>query len=634
MFLLHVTLSQPFSLVTYMFQKRSLSIVLICFYLFASADQKVDSLKRLLATTDDKTSKLVYFIEISEALISTSGVAFHTYLDSADLLAQKLNDKKRLGEVKLKRGKRYFKFGKLEKAKTALTEAIELSEKGKNAFVYARAHHFLGSTYANQDDYYTSIVHYKIAKKYYEEEGLYDHLSHVIANMGWSYRERGDLKEAMDVYMKALRIAEEINSQANLFNVYHELGYIYIEQGDTSLAEETFKKTLAIAQALESKERISYANGDLAILYFKKKEFKKALFHNKQDLKIQRELGNNRDLPMIFNNIADCFFKLEAYDSTVIYAEKSIALDVDQRSTYENAQSKIKIAKASMARGYNNKANQLLTEALEAGKASGSIDVKRNALHQLYLLARKTNDYKNALIYFESHRSLQDSIFNLTTNRQIEEIKAAYELDKSEQKIVNLDLERQNAVARRNLYFVAFILMVIIGIISFLYNRLVRIKNGMILRRNKKIADAELEMAKVELESYAKALADKNQLIQKLNDEYKKVKGEIKILAPDSSKKIKKLMMSTLLTDSEWEEFKEKFEQIYPNFFLSLRDQYDGLTNTEEKLFALSKLKLKNREIASMLGVSPSSVAKSKNRLGKKLDVKPRQLTEIAATIH
>ncbi|MEO1253943.1 MAG: tetratricopeptide repeat protein, partial [Bacteroidota bacterium] len=562
-----------------------------------------------------------------------SGDEFHTYLDSAYLLAEELNDKKRLGEVKLKRGKRYFKFGNLEKAKTSLMEAIELSEKGKNPLVYARANHFLGSTYANQDDYYTSITHYEIAKEYYEKEKLYDYLSHVIANMGWSYRERGDLKEAMDVYMKALRIAEEINSQTNLFNVYHELGYIYIEQGDTSLAEETFKKTLAIAETLDSKERISYANGDLAILYFRKKEFEKALFHNKQDLKIQRELGNNRDLPMIFNNIADCFFKLGIHDSTVIYAEKSLAVDVDQRSTYENAQSKIKIAKANIAQDKYTGVNKLLMEALEAGKATGSIDVKRNSLNQLYLLARKTNDYKSALIHFESYKSLQDSIFNLTTNRQIEEIKAAYELDKSEQKIINLDLERQNAIARRNLYFVAFVLMVIIGIISFLYNRLIRIKNGMILRRNKKIADAQLDKAKSELELYTKMLSDKNKLIQKLNDEYGKVKGEIKILAPDSSKKIKKLIKSTLLTDNEWIEFKERFEQIYPSFFIQLREKYPGLTTTEEKLFALSKLNLKNKEIGSMLGVSPSSVTKSKYRLGKKLDVVPDQISEIAANI-
>ncbi len=616
-----------------MLQKRYLSIVILCIGILRAAGQNIDSLKRLLIHADNETSQLDYYFEISARLAETAGEEFHQYLDSAYDLAKELGDQKKISEIKLERGKHYFRFGRLKKAQSVLEEAIELTRNGRNPFVYARANHFLGSTYANQDDYYTSIERYKIAKDYYEKEDFSDHLSEVLANMGWSYRERGELNEAMDVYMKALKIAEEINSPTNLFNVYHELGYIYLEQGDTSLAENTFKKTLALAQELNSRTRISYANGDLAILYFKKKNYQKALWHNKQDLLIQKELGNKRDLPMIFNNIADCFFKLGAYDSTILYAENALAVDVDQRSTYENAQSKIKIAKANIARGIYGEASKLLTEARIAGSTIGSIDVKRNALNQLYLLARKKKDYKNALIYFESYKALQDSIFNLTINRQIEEIKAAYDLDKSEQKIINLDLERQNAIGRRNLYFVALVLMAIIGVISFLYNRLIRIKNGMILRRNKKIADAQLDKAKSELELYTKMLADKNKLINKLNDEYSKVKGEIKILAPDASKKIKKLIKSTLLTDKEWDEFKERFEQIYPTFFIQLREKYPKLTTTEEKLFALSKLKLKNKEIGSMLGVSPSSVAKSKNRLGKKIAVSPDQITHIAADI-
>ena len=156
----------------------------------------------------------------------------------------------------------------------------------------------------------------------------------------------------------------------------------------------------------------------------------------------------------------------------------------------------------------------------------------------------------------------------------------------------------------------------------------------MILRRNKKIAEAELEKAKAELALYAKMLSDKNRIISKLKKEYDKVKGEIKVLAPDTSKKIKKLIKSTLLTDKEWDEFKELFEQVYPSFFIHLRDKYPGLTHTEEKLFALSKLKLKNKEIGSMLGVSPSSVAKSKNRLGKKIEVAPGDIAQVAAEIH
>lgn len=611
--------------------KRILYVTFLFNYLFVHS-QKVDSLRQEIRKASDEKNRLTLLLEITDALINDPSDTFQSYLDSSYILAKEI-DQSLIGKIKLFEGVRLFRFGKLTQAEEVLKTAISKLEKSGDHLDIANANHYLASTYANQDDYYTSIEYYEIAKAIYAELGNDEWLSKVLSNMGWSYRERGDLDKAMEVFMEALGIAESNNSLAGLFDVYHELGYIYIEQGDTSEAEKTFKTTLEIAEQLESKERISYANGDLAILYFKKKDFDRSLAHNKADLEIQISLGNDRDLPMIYNNISDCFFELKDYDSTIFYANKALEVDTDQRSTYENAQSKINIAKSKViTKDYFN-ANVLLNEALEEGNKIASIDVKRNALNQLYLLARKTNNYERALAYFESYHALQDSIFNLDTNKQIEEIKAAYELDKSHQKITNLDLERQNAIGRRNLYFVAFLLMVVIGIILFLYNRLIRIKNGMIVRRERKIADAKLEKARSELMLYTKMLAEKNSLINKLNNEYDKVKGEIKLLAPDSSKKIKKLIKSSLLTDAGWDEFKERFEQIYPNFFLSLRDKYEGLTNTEEKLFALSKLKLKNKEIASMLGVSPGSVAKSKNRLGKKLEVKPDEISKIAAII-
>lgn len=594
--------------------------------------QGLDSLQRELKKAPTDQHRLELLLKITDALIDNPSDAFQLYLDSAYIIAKK-NNESSIGRIKLYEGMRFFRFGELKKAELVLKAAIEELNKNGERLNYAKANHYLASTYANQDDYYSSVEFYENAELIYQELNNDEWLTKVYANMGWSYRERGDLNEAMNVFMKALAIAEENQSLSGLFDVYHELGYIYIEKGDTIEAERIFLKTLEVAEKLDSRERISYANGDLAILYYRKKDFVKSLAYNKADLKIQLELGNNRDLPMIYNNISDCFFELKDYDSTIFYASKALEVDTDQRSTYEGAQSKVNIAKSKTITGDYIEAERLLHEALEAGKKVGSIDIKRNALNQLYNLSKKVGNDKDALKFYVSFHELQDSIFNLEINRQIEEAEAKYELDKSQQQIITLNLENRNTIARRNLYLVALILTSVIVLILFLYIRHIRIKNGMIFRRERKIAEARLEKAKSELMLYTKMLTEKNKLINKLNKEYDKVNGQVKMLAPDASKKIMKLMKSSLLTDAEWEEFKERFIQIYPDFFLKLREKYIDLTNTEEKLFALSKLKLKNKEIASMLGVSPGSVAKSKNRLGKKLEVAPDELATLAATI-
>ena len=596
----------------------------------AGFGQEPGSLKKLLIPAPGDCLRWSLFIQITGELFNDPGAGFQSYYNSALSIARRLENGIRVSRIEFIEGTRSFRFEQLTRAGNIFLNVIPGLKKSGDRLDYARPRHYLAGTYANQDDSYTSIDYYKKTRLIYEETENEAWLTKVYATMGWASRERSDVKEAMDMYRAALAMATKNNSLSGLFDVYHELGNIYIEQGNTAEAGNVHRKALEVAEKLNSSERIAYVSGDLAILSYHKKDYPASPGYHKVELELQNAPGNQRDLPMVYDNIPGCFFELRSYDPTIYYATKALAIETGQRSVYENAESKINIGKAQWVNGDGI----LLEEALEPAISIGSIDVKHNALKHPYLLHQEINPFEEALAYYKSYKALQDSIINLKTNRQIEEIEASYKLKEHKQKIIHLTLEKQNAENKRNMLFFAFILTVILVVILFVSNRQIRIKNDMILRRNKKIAEAELEKAKAELALYAKMLSDKNRIISKLKKEYDKVKGEIKVLAPDTSKKIKKLIKSTLLTDKEWDEFKELFEQVYPSFFIHLRDKYPGLTHTEEKLFALSKLKLKNKEIGSMLGVSPSSVAKSKNRLGKKIEVAPGDIAQVAAEIH
>ncbi len=69
--------------------------------------------------------------------------------------------------------------------------------------------------------------------------------------------------------------------------------------------------------------------------------------------------------------------------------------------------------------------------------------------------------------------------------------------------------------------------------------------------------------------------------------------------------KIDKILQSNILTDEDWENFKQAFEDIYPTFFSKLRFKYPTITVSELRLSALIKLNLSIKEIASILGISP-----------------------------
>jgi DNA-binding CsgD family transcriptional regulator len=108
---------------------------------------------------------------------------------------------------------------------------------------------------------------------------------------------------------------------------------------------------------------------------------------------------------------------------------------------------------------------------------------------------------------------------------------------------------------------------------------------------------AELERAKADLAGFMEALRQKE-------------------TPPDPA-----LLDTHLLTHDDWDEFRRRFERVHPAFFEQLHRQFADLTPAEERLLALSKLRLDTRHMSRMLGISAESIRKSKYRLRKKLGV-------------
>ena len=65
------------------------------------------------------------------------------------------------------------------------------------------------------------------------------------------------------------------------------------------------------------------------------------------------------------------------------------------------------------------------------------------------------------------------------------------------------------------------------------------------------------------------------------------------------------------------------FEKVYPGFFHSLRQKSSDITLAELRMAALCKLQVPPKEAASLLGISPNSVNKTRQRLRSRLSLDP-----------
>jgi hypothetical protein len=130
--------------------------------------------------------------------------------------------------------------------------------------------------------------------------------------------------------------------------------------------------------------------------------------------------------------------------------------------------------------------------------------------------------------------------------------------------------------------------------------------------------EALLESKKQQLDIYSQTLIEKSDLISRLSAEIESLKTNHSS-DHEQVKNFSKVLNATILTDEDWERFKKTFEEVYPNFFASLRYRFPDITASELRLAGLIKLNLSLKEAANTLGISSESVKKSRYRLKKKI---------------
>ena len=88
------------------------------------------------------------------------------------------------------------------------------------------------------------------------------------------------------------------------------------------------------------------------------------------------------------------------------------------------------------------------------------------------------------------------------------------------------------------------------------------------------------------------------------------------------------MVKAHIMTDTAWQEFKNLFDKVHASFFSLVKNQFQNLTETDMRTLALIKLRLNNREMAGMLGITIEGVKKAKQRFRKKIGLPEEQSLE------
>lgn len=407
-------------------------------------------------------------------------------------------------------------------------------------------------------------------------------------------------------YDKAIRLLHEANRHP-AFNpnediqIANTLGMAYtwlFSLGDTSAAHRA-EGNYRIAQHRARVHRdtlwIGIVAGNLARLYVNQHQWAKALPEYRTSYQIELTYGKNRTLPSgPALALAEIQFNMGHLDSTRYYMKQALRFFRQHDDEPDLSKDYFRREYCQVARNYY--------------RAIGDLPAAYWYLDSLNTLNRNFNKHQ---------RSEQLSLVNQKLLIQ----KHQSDMDA---------LQTENQTQQTRFWAIGGALVLMAGLFFRLYQlarhkrrqeAVLNAEREKSLRLEKQLVEEQLQQATTGLNEFMENLREKNALIDAISAELAQLSTVDAINQVDTPllEAQQHLLGSTLLTNDDWYEFRERFNRVHPHFFEQLRQQFSGISPAEERLLALSKLRVDTRQMSRMLGISPDSIHKTRYRLRKKL---------------
>lgn len=533
-------------------------IFLFCPMIFLGQDNNSpQKLLSRLAQSPDDTNRVVLLQELCLFYIRKPNEDPHD-LDSAILLAQqsedlsrKINYQKGMGDSYRYRFYAMNERGRPAEAKEFIQRAIDVYKKNNYYTELGESYHALGTCYSIEDEQKlkTRIQHEENALESYlktgnllDQAGSYRQLGELymiaedmpnsIRNLKQSltfyqqanyrelqgiydlvsqyYRVVGNFDESVKYGLLAIKTAESVgDTSLQMCTLYNHLALSYYVFNDFSASKYYFLQALAVAKRYNDGASINIITPNAAMALNRLKQGEDAIRLLEETKKSHPPKSLNEsvayDYMFVMSNLG-----LNRIESARPYASNLLRRDgisgisgANYRRMYSG------IIEFCLADKNYNKAGLYLEKL--GGRPDLEIKERVNIENWAFKIDSVTGNHISAIRHYQRYKALNDSAFNESKTRQIEQLKIAYETEKKDQELqikeknIQLltnekDLQQVilgKARLTKNLILIGTLLLLLLFLL--LYSRY-RLK----------------QRAHLELENKQRLINDKNEKLQKL----------------------------------------------------------------------------------------------------------------------
>lgn len=505
--------------------------------------------------------------------------------------AQQLNFPELITRSRIIKGHCLMRLGQYDAALNALDTAIR--ECDHHHFDYFKTRALLNRGHIDNIQ-----GHYEQALDLYHECWHLAQIAKIplsqgdaLCSISMIYHNLGDYETALSFSLKALQIADQnpdLNSIREI--ALNNIGLAYKNLNNPEQALTYFDQMITLSRKTGNQSIRSNALSNKCLIHLSQNNVAEASKYAHQSLELNRQTDDQRAIAISLHNIALVYRRQNKNDKARDYFEQSQRIFIDLGDRLSQAQNCIALAELELDQSKPEQALQYIHNALSIGQQLNINNICKiicqahHAAYRAYVKRShhpettnltKNNMLQQALKHLEKYTEHARTRFNEETDRRIRAMQIRFETHQK---------ERENQQYRQ-----------------------------------------QIEQQERELKRMTTTLATKNNLIRQLHNDILNLKHGTQHQPEQLIDLILTHLQNTRSPTQDWQQFKEEFNQIYPEFLAELARQYPKLTRQELKISALIRINLTSRQIANTLYISKRSVDAHRYNIRKKLNLDPTQ---------
>ena len=296
--------------------------------------------------------------------------------------------------------------------------------------------------------------------------------------------KKADVYESFNMYDSALNayqnikdISEKKKDWRNLLRVYLMSGLLAEQYDQDAIAEKEFKTILYFADSLDFPKYLAPVYNNLGIISEKRKHLDSAKYYYELSYAMRQKHGG--DKVIVLSSLVNTYSKLGEISQANYYLQK---IDTLEKTINHKLNALTAYINYYMLIGNKQLGVAASDRQVALAKKRGSAFWIGDAFALRVELFEKFEEYDRAFISLKALNALEDSLLSIDKQKSIQVLQTQFETTKKEQAIRALSQENEIANLRlsqeRIQLLAIIILLLLVGVIGFLYNRHLRTKQS------------------------------------------------------------------------------------------------------------------------------------------------------------